>query len=216
MSVVPRGVLKQAANLGASFLVLPFVACFLAGSLLWGRERVFPVFSETVSLFPGLTGVYLRRAFLIMSLERCGEDAHVSFGTTFSHPSVCMGRGVYIGQFCTIGEVTIEDDVLISSHVSIMNGGRQHGIERLDIPIREQPGEWPHVTIGEDSWIGERAVVMADVGKHCVVAAGAVVTKPVPDYAIVAGVPARLVRFRDEQKPTQAGDGVRELAGIPG
>ena len=50
--------------------------------------------------------------------------------------------------------------------------------------------------IGRDSWIGDRAVVMADVGRHCVVAAGAVVTKPVPDFAVVVGVPARVVRSR--------------------
>jgi hypothetical protein len=42
--------------------------------------------------------------------------------------------------------VTIEDDAAIGSHVSITNGNRQHGIGRLDIPVREQPGVWPRVT----------------------------------------------------------------------
>jgi acetyltransferase-like isoleucine patch superfamily enzyme len=78
-----------------------------------------------------------------------------------------------------------------------MNGGAQHGIERLDIPIREQPGKWPRVTIGTDSWIGDRAVVLADVGKHCVIGAGAVVCSPIPDYAIALGVPARVLRYRN-------------------
>ena len=100
------------------------------------------------------------------------------------------------GSICTIGDVTLEDDVLISSHVSIINGGGQHGIERLDIPIREQPGCWTRVTIGRDTWIGERATVMADVGKHCVIGAGSVVTVSIPDYAIAVGCPARVVRFR--------------------
>ena len=68
----------------------------------------------------------------------------------------------------------------------------------MDVPVREQPGVFEPITIGEDSWIGERAVVSADVGKHCVVGAGAVVTKPVPDYAIVVGVPAKVIGDRRE------------------
>ena len=88
-----------------------------------------------------------------------------------------------------MGDVTLEDDVLLSSHVSIINGGGQHGIDRLEVPIREQPGTLPRVTIGRDSWIGDRSVVMADVGRHCVIGAGSVVTKPIPDYAIALGVP---------------------------
>ncbi|MCH8192920.1 MAG: acyltransferase [Planctomycetes bacterium] len=97
--------------------------------------------------------------------------------------------------------MTLEDDVLIASHVSITNGCEQHSIERLDVPVREQPGRWPHVTIGRDSWIGERSVIMADIGKHCVVGAGSVVTKPLPDYAIARGVPAKVVRYRNESEP---------------
>jgi acetyltransferase-like isoleucine patch superfamily enzyme len=93
----------------------------------------------------------------------------------------------------------LEDDVLLGSHVSITNGGAQHSIERLDIPIREQLGTWPRVTIGEDTWIGDRAVVMAHVGRHCVIGAGSVVTTPIPDYAIAVGVPARVVRFRHQE-----------------
>jgi acetyltransferase-like isoleucine patch superfamily enzyme len=67
----------------------------------------------------------------------------------------------------------------------------------VDVPIREQPGTWVRVTVGRDSWVGDRAVVLADVGKHCVIGAGSVVTKPVPDYAVAVGSPARVVRYRD-------------------
>jgi acetyltransferase-like isoleucine patch superfamily enzyme len=52
------------------------------------------------------------------------------------------------------------------------------------------------VRIGEGSWVGSGAIVMADIGKHCVIAAGAVVTEAVPDYAIAGGVPARVIRSR--------------------
>jgi hypothetical protein len=45
---------------------------------------------------------------------------------------------------------------------------------------------------------GDRAVVMADVGRHCVIGAGSVVTRPIPDYAVAVGVPARVVRYRNQ------------------
>jgi virginiamycin A acetyltransferase len=101
--------------------------------------------------------------------------------------------------------VTLEDDVLLGSQVSIANGGGQHGIERLDIPIREQPGTWPHITIGRDSWIGDRAVVLANVGEQCVIGAGSVVTRDLADRAIAVGVPAKVVRFRTAAPPEAGG-----------
>src|SRR5205807_2562634 len=103
---------------------------------------------------------------------------------------------VYVGAYCCLGDVTLEDDVLVGSQASILNGAGQHGITRLDVPIREQPGIWTRVSIGRDSWIGERAVVMADVGHHCVIAAGAVVTRPIPDFAVATGNPAKVIRYR--------------------
>jgi len=97
----------------------------------------------------------------------------------------------------------LEDDVLLASHVSVTSGTRQHGIERLDIPIRRQPGTWEQVTIGRDSWIGEHAVVMASVGQHCVIGAGAVVVKPIPDFAIAVGTPAKVICYRQGYKPDE-------------
>lgn len=195
-----RKFLKQFLELFARLLVFPAVLCVLSCRLLRKSDGAFCFWSQGLSLIPGVTGVTLRRAFYRGVLSGCGEDVCISFGTTFSHSAGRLGNRAYIGLSCSLGDVTLEDDVLIASHVSIMNGCRQHGIERLDIPIREQPGDFPPVTIGTGSWLGERCLIAADVGKHCVVGAGAVVTKPVPDYAIVVGVPAKVVRYR---KPRQ-------------
>jgi virginiamycin A acetyltransferase len=107
-----------------------------------------------------------------------------------------VGATTYIGNYCSIGDVDIANDVLIASHVSIMNGCNQHGIDRLDIPVREQVGVYDEVSIGEDTWIGERATIAASIGKHCVVGAGALVLKPLPDYAVAVGVPAKIIRDR--------------------
>src|SRR5262249_58084037 len=140
------------------------------------RARSFPPWSQAFSLLPGFPGVYLRRAFYRLVLPRCGPGACISFGVIFSHPTAEVGRDVYAGPYCCLGDVTLEDDVLLGSHVSVANGGSQHGTERLDVPIREQPGTWVRVTVGRDSWVGDRAVVLACVGKHCVIRAGSWVT----------------------------------------
>lgn len=191
-----KGLLKTTAAVIATVLVMPAIISYWLGSLLLGWEQAFPGWSQGVSLLPGLCGVYLRRAFYRMVLARCESGSVISFGVIFSHRTAQVGLNVYIGPFGCLGDVTLEDDVLVGSHVSITNGNRQHGIKRLDIPVREQPGVWPRVTIGRDSWIGDRAVIMADVGQHCVVGAGSVVTRPVPDYAIVVGTPAKIVGWR--------------------
>ena len=190
--------LKLFANLIAGILVMPLVVSYHVASRLVTSERIFPGFSQLASLWPGMIGAYLRRAFYRCVFPSCSADCWISFGTVFSHCSANVGRRSYVGIGCMLGDVTLEDDVLLGSHVSIINGNRQHGIERLDLPIREQPGEFPRVTIGCDTWIGDRSIVMADVGKHCVIGAGSVVTKPIPDYAIAFGNPARVVRFRTD------------------
>ena len=200
-----KSLAKTIVEIIATLLVLPAVAMFRLGAIALGPQRAFQGWSQALSLVPGLAGTYLRRAFYRLVLRRCGQDACIGFGTVFSHPTARVGRKAYVGVFCCLGDVTLEDDVLIASHVSIANGGKQHGIERLDIPVREQPGEWPHITIGRDTWIGDRAVVLADVGRHCVIGAGSVVTRPIPDYAIAVGNPARVVRFRVDSDVQQPG-----------
>jgi acetyltransferase-like isoleucine patch superfamily enzyme len=194
-----RHLLKLLAEAAATLLVLPAFAMYYCARAVFGVDRAFPGWSQTFSLVPGLCGAYLRRAFYRLVFRRCGAGSWIGFGTVFSHPGCAVGRDAYVGVFCCLGEVTLEDDVLIGSQVSIMNGSGQHGIDRLDVPIREQPGRWPHVSIGRDTWVGDRAVIMADVGRHCVIGAGSVVTKPIPDYAIAVGNPAKVIRYRSEK-----------------
>ena len=73
-----------------------------------------------------------------------------------------------------------------------------HIIDRIDIPMGEQGSVVKEVSIGNDVWIGMRSIIMPGVtiGNGVVIGAGAVVTKDVPDYAVVGGVPARIIKFR--------------------
>lgn len=73
-----------------------------------------------------------------------------------------------------------------------------HNIERTDIPMRQQGTIVKEVIIGNDVWIGMRSIIMPGVkiGNGAVIGAGAVVTKDVPDNAIVGGVPSKIIRYR--------------------
>jgi len=182
-------------------LALLMRPCFALAVLVLGRDRAAAGLSQRVARAPGVFGDYLRRAVLGYGLARVGRDAVISFGTIFSKASAEVGDRVYLGAYGVFGDVRIGDDTLIGDHVCIPSGAAQHGIERLDVPIREQAGEYRAVRIGCDCWIGSGAIVLADVGDHAVVAAASVVTHPVEPYKIVAGNPAREVGDRRDREP---------------
>ena len=200
MSASKKGGFRRLAKSGLQLvfvgIMLPAIIVYRLQAIVMGRSKVFAGWSQMLSSIPGITGVHLRNAFFRLTMNQCSAESHIGFGTIFSGADVSVGSGVYIGHYCSIGEVTIEKNVLIASHVSIMNGCHQHGTERLDVPIREQVGHHEAVTIGEDTWLGERAIVAASVGKHCIIGAGSLVLHPVPDYCVAVGVPARILRDR--------------------
>ena len=183
---------------GASMVAIsPLLLAYRLACLVGERNACFAGMSQCLSLLPGKSGSYLRTAFYRFSMDRCSANAVISFGTLFSQTNTRIGPGVYIGPQCNIGSSRIEADCLIGSGVHILSGKHQHKLDRLDIPVREQGGVFSTITIEEDTWVGNGAIIMANVGKHCVVGAGAVVTQPVHDYEIVSGNPAAVVRRRD-------------------
>ena len=106
----------------AQLVSLPALAMYVALRHLFGAQRVFPGWSQAFSLIPGLSGAYLRRAFYRRVLRRCDAGCWISFGTIFSHPTAEVGPNVYVGPYCCLGDVTLEEDVLLGSQVSVMNG----------------------------------------------------------------------------------------------
>ena len=85
---------------------------------------------------------------------------------------------------------------MMGSNVDVISGKKQHSFDRLDIPMREQGGEFEKIVIGEDSWLGNSSVVMANVGMKSIIAAGSVVIKDVEPYSIVGGNPAKVLKSR--------------------
>jgi acetyltransferase-like isoleucine patch superfamily enzyme len=194
-----RDVLKRAAFWAATLLVLPEVLSYWLRAPLLGRDRAFANSTQTLALVPGLLGILLRRAFLARVLQECYQDVTVEAGTYFSQVEARIGEHVYIGPHCVLGLVHLERDVLVASGVQIPSGPDTHGIERVDVPIREQQGRPVAIRVGEGSWIGSGAILLADVGAGTVVAAGSVVVKPIPDLVVAGGVPARVLRDRQGQ-----------------
>ena len=190
--------LKAVARFVALVAVSPVLAAYWLNAAAVGRNRALESASQLLSLAPGITGQYLRRAFLQRVLAQCHRSVLVEFGTLFSQAGAVLEENVYVGPRCQLGLVRLERDVLLAANVQIPSGGKTHYFDDPSTPIREQGGERAVVTVGAGSWVGTGAIVLADVGKGTVVAAGAVVTKPLPDGVIAAGVPAKVVRNRFE------------------
>ncbi len=193
---IVRRMVKSFVRGIAFVFILPVYLTFWLQSLVVGRDRALEGHSELLSLLPGLTGQYARRAFLACVLDECHSSAAICFGVLFSKAGARVGANVYIGPRCHIGLVTIERDALLAAGVHATSGARTHGTDDPSRPIRDQEGAVTRVRIGAGAWIGSAAIVMNDVGAGTVVGAGAVVTKPLPDGVVAAGVPARVIRDR--------------------
>lgn len=199
-----REFVKAAARAAATVAILPQLASFKLRAALMGADRALVGSSQVLSLVPGLPGQYLRRAFLARVLRGgCAPSAAIEFGTLFSQVGSRIDERVYIGPRCHLGHVHLERDVLLAAGVHVPSGPHTHGTD-LSAPIHDQPGNLRIVRIGAGSWIGSNAVIMADVGCNSIVGAGAVVTRPLPDRVLAAGVPARIVRRLDDPATVSA------------
>jgi acetyltransferase-like isoleucine patch superfamily enzyme len=130
---------------------------------------------------------------------------HATLSTGMPVPLADEGRdpAITIGDRCVLGRgigivaherVEIGDDTWTGHFVYVTD--QNHGYENVDLPIATQLWKNAPVEIGADCWLGHGSVILpgTTIGRHVVVAAGAIVTGTVPDYCVVAGAPARVVR----------------------
>jgi virginiamycin A acetyltransferase len=190
-----KNVVKAIANWLCILLVLPLALPVR----IWARwdkhDAVFQFGSHAVSLLPGPPGDYLRRAYYRVVLRCPAPGPTISFGTILAQRDTTISERVYIGAFCNIGSSIIESNVLIGSNVMIASP-EMHRIDDCSIPIGQQGGTIERISIGVGSWLGNGAIILADVGPECVVGAGSVVVRPCEPWGIYVGNPARLVRHR--------------------
>ena len=131
--------------------------------------------------------------------DSCGKNANIEKGADFgSGESFTIGNDSGFGINCKVrGPLSVGDYVMMGPDVIIFTSA--HNTSSTDVPMCKQGDvEKKPVRIGNDVWIGARVIIMAGVtiGNGCIIGAGAVITKDVPDYAVVGGVPARIIKYR--------------------
>lgn len=182
--------IKVAAKAAGLLRATPHLLAFAVARRIVGQDKAFRGASERIALCPGTLGVYARQWFYRLTLREVGKDVYFGWMSVFSKRDVRIGDGVYIGRFCTLGLVDLDPGALLSDGVQVLSGRHQHG----RTGDQRDELQYQRVRIGQGSWIGAQAVVMADIGDRAIVGAGAVVTKAVESAAVVGGIPARTLR----------------------
>lgn len=137
----------------------------------------------------------------IEKIKNKGKDIYYEdgFSVFYGHNNIFLGSNIYlvdslINAGDSIGKVTIEDNVFFGHGVKIL--ARGHDYKKFDRQRQASVTEKP-IHIKQGAWIASGATVLGGVtiGKHAVIGANSVVTKSVPDYAIVAGNPSTLIKY---------------------
>jgi maltose O-acetyltransferase len=164
------------------------------------------IFYMISSLTPRILG---GRGIFNLLLTFLGRKIFDSIGNNVTINPRCYisrGEGISLGDDSGIGyncylqsPVRIGNQVMMGPEVLILTGGHQH--QRVDIPMCFQGDtEKQEVIIQDDVWIGARVTILPGVtiGKGSIIAAGAVVTKSTPEYSISGGVPAKVIKMRND------------------
>ena len=193
-----RRVVKLAVLAVCVLLVAPLIVAAWLEKAVARTEGVFLTLGQLLALAPGPIGVYLRAAYCYGTLEQCSLEVHVGFGSVFTHRGARLARNVSMGLYCVVGHATIGEGTRLASRVSVPSGKRQH---LDDSGAMSDENRFERVTIAAGCWIGEGAIVLADVGERCIVSAGTVVIKPVVAGCVVGGNPARVLKGPDGASP---------------
>lgn len=151
-----------------------------------------------------------RTLFWSVFLKKCGKEVYIRGGTKIFDP-----KNVEIGDYTLIGEnariggkygVKIGKYVMFAGYVDILTVRKD--FNNWKIPICRQGESGEPVDIGDDVWIGTKAVIMPGVkiGRGAIIGASAVVTRDVPSFSIVGGIPAKVLKYRFDKKTIDKAD----------
>ena len=137
---------------------------------------------------------------------KCGKNVNIEHGADIGRGWwIEIGDNSGIGINCVVKKAIIGKNVMMGPEVVFIS--RHHNYADPDRPIQEQGyKDYDTIRVGDNAWIGTRAIILPGrkIGKCAVIGAGAVVTKDVPDYAVVGGNPARILKYR--RQPDKAQD----------
>lgn len=172
--------------------------------VLFGAERRKLIIRSWLRLVSYAPLQFLRLLGIVTAGARIGCDLVLKPGVEVLDPhGLCVGSHTNIGRNVHLdsrGGLVIGDNVNISDEVAIWTA--EHDIQSSDFVMTKAP-----VSIGSYAWICFRAIVLPGVtlGEGCVVASAAVVTKDVPPFTVVAGIPARVIGSRNDRLTYQLG-----------
>lgn len=173
------------------------------GNKKW--KQSFLAYGENVEIeYPcmiaGRDGISIGANTTILNGARIQNFSNKSLGKG----TIEIGSGCYICYNFTalnIGKIVIGNHVLLASNVMITS--ENHGIDpESDIPYMDQPLINKNVYVGDGTWIGQNVCILPGVkiGKKCIVGAGSVVTKSIPDYSVAVGNPAKVIKKYNFEK----------------
>jgi glycosyltransferase involved in cell wall biosynthesis/acetyltransferase-like isoleucine patch superfamily enzyme len=176
-------------------LTSPLIALTFLEEALLGREheRILSSCKELLSAIPTIVGEYLRLGYYWAVCKGVSPDASLTYGAMIAHRDTIIRRGAAIGSFTIIGYADIGENVQIASRVSIISGKYQHGLPQDRAAGGVPVAHFDKIHIGKNSWIGQHAIIMANIGENCTIGAGSVVYKDVPSNSTFIGNPARKV-----------------------
>lgn len=180
-----------------------------------------------IGALPGRTGRLLRRLYWRGRFAACGPTLSIGEHADIACPeNVRLGDRIYVARgfvlrACEGGRIEVGNDFGANGNVRLIAdcGGEiiignlvnlgpnvvvraaDHAFDRVDVPIRAQGHAAGRIEIGSDVWIAANVVVVrgARIGDHAVIGAGSVVTGEIPAFAVAAGAPARVIRYRNAE-----------------
>lgn len=179
------------------YFIKSYCRTAFTNSLLYRALCKFILGTYTMTIVPHIPVWCIRRKALNIIGMAIGKETYIDRHSHIMSPNkLKVGNFTHINRLSTLdarGRLTIGDSVSISHGVMIMTGS--HDIETKSFAVRFLP-----ITIEDYVWIGCGAIVLQNVtiGEGAVVAAGAVVTKDVPPYTIVGGIPAKIIGSRNK------------------
>jgi acetyltransferase-like isoleucine patch superfamily enzyme len=207
------------------FELVSMLALNRSGALgLWLRSKLVPgLLGRCGRNVTFGQGVVLRHPHKIQIADDVVIDDHVVLDAKGqSNAGIRIGRGVFVGRgtilSCKNGDITLEDGVNIGFNCEVFSAstvtigartllaaytyliGGDHDFDQADVAVLEQGRSSRGIRVGEEAWLGAGVKVLdgCEIGARSIVGTGAVVNRSLPDYAIAAGVPAKVLRDRRE------------------
>jgi maltose O-acetyltransferase len=160
------------------------------------NSSLYALLNNLLNVLPGFGSANTLRGWLARTaLMRCGTKVKISSHVFIFNPrNLTLGNNVYVGPGCYFGggEIELEDEVNIGPFAVVAAG--RHTMR--DGSYRFGTYEYGRIHIGRGTWVCANTVIASGVtiGKGCLIAAGSLVMNDVPDYGVVCGVPAKLLR----------------------